>query len=371
MSTQTIGVDLRGLSHGVQTGVGAYAKGLLQAIFAQDTKHQYIIFDNHLGACQPPDWVSDRVTTVHTRYPNKVLGASFYSVSRPYIDRIIERRAASLDYLFSPNINMTSVSPNTKHILTIHDLSFEHYPTYFSWKQRAWHAAARPKKQCEQAYAIVTPSAFTRSDVIETYGIPQNQVHVVSPGISQPTVSQERIDRVKKTYNLPERFVFFLGTIEPRKNIQSLVEAFGLLNRKNEQLIIAGASGWKNKRLLSLINDTPGVRYIGYVRAEEKQALYSLATLMVYPSMYEGFGFPLLEAMAAGAPVITSHHGSLSEVAADAAYYVQPRNVSEIATAIQTLLDNHSLRQQYVSKGYERVQQFSWERAASQWLSCL
>jgi glycosyltransferase involved in cell wall biosynthesis len=137
------------------------------------------------------------------------------------------------------------------------------------------------------------------------------------------------------------------------------------------ELVLAGASGWKSRTIMEAVERTPGVRYVGYIDRQDKAALYALADLFVYPSLYEGFGFPVLESMVAGTPVVTSNRSSLGEVAGDAAYYVDPMNTDDIARAMERLLGNTELRNMCIERGLTRVKKFHWRTAAEQFLSIL
>ena len=166
----------------------------------------------------------------------------------------------------------------------------------------------------------------------------------------------------------------FLGTVEPRKNILSLIDAFkkfSELSTINYELLIAGARGWKCESIMKAIDETEGVRYIGYVDPEDKSALYELADLFVYPSLYEGFGFPVLEAFVSSTPVVTSNRSSLPEVSDGAAYLVNPYNVSEIQNGMRLILSDHTFQQRLSVMGKERVGEFSWDVAAKKFLEII
>ena len=287
--------------------------------------------------------------------------------------RIGSRDDSRLDVFFSPNLNFTSISQNVKHVLTIHDLSFEIVPDCFSAKQRLWHKIVNPKKQCERADIILTPSENTRKDVVELYGIDEKKVRVLKPGLSANFLKLETGNwklGIKEKYDLPEKYILFLGAIEPRKNVIGIIEAFrkSKLITDHWSLIIAGPTGWKSGEILRAIDGTDKIRYIGYIPAGDKPALYALADVFVYPSLYEGFGFPVLEAMASGTPVITSNRSSLPEVAGDAAYLVNPYNVSEIARAMELVATDSRLREMFVERGKLRAREFDWKRTADTFL---
>jgi len=290
----------------------------------------------------------------------------------PRVDRLCARKAGipALDIWISPNLNFTALSKNIRSLLIIHDLSFEIMPETFSWKRRLWHWVLQPKKQCRRADIIITPSHHTKQDVARIYGKDEAAIHVVPPGVSD-TSAHTPAQEVKKKYHLPDTYFFYLGTIEPRKNILGMLEAFSSL-KKNEpaledvELIIAGAHGWKYEDIRQAIETTDNVRYIGYVPNADKRALFACARACVYPSLYEGFGLPVLEAMAAGTPVITSNRSSLPEVAADAAYLVNPYNTEEITAAMKALAMNDALHAWYRARVKERAALFTWEKSMQQ-----
>ena len=408
-----IGIDVRCLMNPIRTGVGEYTCELLNALFSIDRENQYFLFYNSYAdvSMHVRLWNQENVQYVETRWPNKIFSASQVLFGLPKLDHVVchceervsERRGnlvdtraehcsgdrhdpirigsrddSFVDIFFSPNLNFTSISRDTKHILTIHDLSFEIVPGCYSPKQRLWHKAVNPKKQCERAGVILTPSENTARDVIELYGISPNKVHVLHPGLSQIFSDQGSVisdrETVKRKYNLPEKFMLFLGTVEPRKNIAGVIEAYKKarsLLPAPWSLIIAGPKGWKSDEILHAIDGTGKIRYIGYVDSADKPALYALADVFVYPSLYEGFGFPVLEAMASGTPVITSNRSSLPEVASDAAYLVNPYNVSEIARAMELAATDSRLREMFVERGKERARQFGWKKTAGDFLEII
>ncbi|MBI4426983.1 MAG: glycosyltransferase family 4 protein [Candidatus Magasanikbacteria bacterium] len=381
-----VGVDIRCLMEKERTGVGEYAFGLLDAVFRIDKENQYFLFYNsHKDVSEVlPKWEYPNVRYVRTRWPNKIFNV-FLLLGLVKLNKLIERRLKDykikkLDCFFSPNLNFTSLTPKTKFFLTIHDLSFEFLPECYTLKQRLWHKLLRPKKQCQQANIIFTPSESTRRDVASRYFVAEKKVLILRPGLSA-TMTQNTDNRmqVREKYDLPEKFILFLGTIEPRKNVEAAISAFQnihtLTHLHTYTLVIAGARGWKNENVMRVIADTPNVRYIDYVAEEDRPALYRLASLFVYPSLYEGFGLPVLEAMACGTPIITSNRSSLPEVGGDAVCYVNPANVAELSWAMERVLcddelgiKNYELR---VARQKECVERFDWGRSAGQFLNYL
>src|SRR3989338_6939853 len=184
-----IGVDIRCFISPFRTGVGEYTHELLDALFKIDQINQYFLFYNSAKEkLEIGNWkLGGNVYCVRTKWPNKLLNSSLRFFHQPRFDRVTsyELRVTGIDVWFSPNLNFTALSKNTKHVLTIHDLSFEHFQDCYSSKRRLWHRALNPKRQCEQADIILTPSENTRRDVVETYGIPEEKVRCIYPGLSE------------------------------------------------------------------------------------------------------------------------------------------------------------------------------------------
>ncbi len=381
-----IGIDIRVLMSSVRTGVGEYTYELLNALFQTDQTNQYFLFYNSYSDVSAvlPKWNVSNVHFVESRWPNKFLNAAQVLFGRPFIDRLNlafvpssgrgESGILNLDYFFSPNLNFTSLSSGTKHILTIHDLSFELFPQCYSWKRRMWHWVLRPKRQCERAHLILVPSENTKRDVVNVYGIDEKKVRVVRPGVTKSDEVRSTSDELRAKYTLPGNFFLFLATIEPRKNIVGIIEGYEEYRKKRNDpmdLIIAGPLGWKTREILNKMKQVSGVRYIGYVAPEDKEALYRAASAFVYPSLYEGFGFPVLEAFAADTPVLTSNRSSLPEVAGEAGYLVDPYAANEIALGLERLGHDRVVREWFVHKGKEQVKKFDWKQTAQDWLKSI
>jgi len=386
-----IGIDIRCLMDKQRTGVGEYTYNLLNALFECNNtdgeidnadKNQYFLFYNSSSDVSKliPKWGGNNIHYVGTKWPNKLLNLlvwlKFIKLDNLVIKNCfkIYNLKFKIDTWFSPNLNFTNLSRGVKHIQTIHDLSFEILPECFTWKRRLWHWFLNPKKQCQKADLIVVPSENTRRDIINKFQISNFKFQILRPGLSEKfkANSSQPIDVVKEKYNLPEKFILFLGTLEPRKNIKTIIEAFinSKLLASGYELILAGSLGWKNKKLLKLIQSTPGVKYIGYVDDKDKPALYKLCELFIFPSLYEGFGLPVLEAMACGTPVITSNRSSLPEVGGEAVCLVNPYNVEEIAEAMNNILKNKELIELMVVKLKTKAESFNWEKTAYEFLNC-
>ncbi|MHC1749551.1 MAG: glycosyltransferase family 4 protein [Cellulosilyticaceae bacterium] len=263
-----------------------------------------------------------------------------------------------------------------KVIATIHDLTFERYPETMDQKN-----LTRLKKNVnysiERADKIVTISESSKQDIIKYLKVDGSKIEIIYPGVDKVVFGQEyaqrQINYVKDKYHLPDKYILYMGTIEPRKNIGAIIEAFAQLKKdnddriKNIKLVLAGKKGWLYEsifdkvRTLNLEND---VVFTDYVEDQDKAIIYQLAKIFIFPSLYEGFGIPALEAMAAGVPVITSNSSSLPEVVGTAGILVEPKDFKGIAEAMCNILNDESLAKEMIAKGYEQVKKFSWDESA-------
>lgn len=259
-------------------------------------------------------------------------------------------------------------------VITVLDLGFLHYPEAFKRGKRAylqWMTYLSVKR----ARRVIAISENTRRDIIARYGVPPERVKTVYCGVDQrfqPLPGKE-IAAFRRRKGLPERLILFLGTIEPRKNVASLIAAYArLLERAPAKtadlaLVIAGAKGWFYDDILAQIEALGLAQRVlmpGYVRETEKPMWYNAATCFCYPSLYEGFGLPPLEAMACGIPVVTSDRSSLPEVVGDAAQMVSPLDIEALTAALHRLIADPSLCAEYAQRGRTQAKRFSWEQAA-------
>ena len=376
-----IGIDMRALAQGRSSGVEEYVKQLLSAVFSIDHTNEYILFFNAWKNVQPDlRWVEEfpNVSVRRFHIPNKLLNFFLWYAHFPKLDKLM----GGVDIFFMPNINFGRVSSRAKFLLTVHDLSFEHYAQTFSLKRRAWHFFVNPKALCTAADGIIAVSDATHDDLQETYGISANKVSTIHSAVPARYRVIDRNDislfSVREKYNVPYKFILSLSTIEPRKNIVSIIRAYAALRDRGQKelaqykLVIAGERGWKWRAIEEEIVRSPyseDILRIGFIADEDKPALYNLASLFVYPSFYEGFGFPPLEAMQCGTPVITSNASSLPEIVGDAAIMIDPDRPDELYRAMKEILLNQNLHTHLRTKGMERARQFSWHKSAEQFLA--
>lgn len=378
-----IGIDIRCLVDGKRTGVEEYTLGLLEHVFEMDQRNEYILFLNSFHAPKFDLNFFSRFPNVKVkifRIPNKLLNLFFWYFGWPHVDKMI----GGVDIFFMPNINFIGLSKEAKLVLTMHDLSFEYFPHFFSTKRRLWHSFINPKRLCKRAHRVIAVSDSTRQDVIMKYGIKPEKVARIYNGTPDAFKVADRNDisllKIKDKYHLPFSFIFFLGTIEPRKNIVSIARAFDQLKKMNHpelskyKLVISGAKGWKTESIFRELRNaqyTKDMIYTDRISNEEKPAIYNLASVFVYPSFFEGFGLPPLEAMKCGVPVISSNISSLPEVVGDAGVMIDPERPDELFEALKSVLLDRELSQRLSEKGPRRACMFNWRSAAREFLEVI
>jgi glycosyltransferase involved in cell wall biosynthesis len=261
-------------------------------------------------------------------------------------------------------------------VVTIHDMSLTMFPKYHP-PRRVLLNRPLVDVAARRADAIITVSESAKRDIVRLYGSQAERIHVVHEAAApsfQPIRDQRALDRVRQRYELAERFVLYVGTIEPRKNLPKLIEGFARRRNSGEiphQLVCAGPYGWLSRDIEDLIDRLQieqSVRFTGYVPFDDLAALYSLAEMFVFPSLYEGFGLPVIEAMACGTPVITGHVAALTEVGGSAVEHVGHLDADSLGDAMVRLASDPRRREELTSLGLQRARAFSWQRAARETL---
>jgi glycosyltransferase involved in cell wall biosynthesis len=365
-----ITIDLRSLSSGTVSGVENYCLNMVENLLVLDKKNQYTLFYNGFFKGDLPDFHYINSRTKISRWPNKLLNVGLKT------GRInFEKLTGQPDWLFMPNLNQFNIGPNTKLAITVHDLSPVVTPEFYDLKRRVWHKFLNYKKAFNRADLLFAVSEYTKNDLIKIFGINPDKIKVVYPGIDHNvfktgiSVNDQRL--VRNIYGLPGEYVLFLGTIEPRKNLSTLIKAFERIKHK-ASLVIAGRPGWKYRSDFKLIQRSvkfAKIKYVGYVSEEHKPGLIKLASVLIYPSFYEGFGFQALEAMALGTPVIASQVTSLPEVVGNSGLLINPYEVASLAQAMDMVLTENKFTDNLVNRGFEQASKFNWRASASQTLS--
>ncbi len=281
-------------------------------------------------------------------------------------------RRAKIDLLHALAFVAPMAAP-CPYVVTVYDLSFLRYPEAFRPFNR-WYLSRGTARSVKQAKAVIAISESTRQDVIKLLGVPPERVHTVHCGADAaycPLPAAE-VEAFKSARQLPDTFILYLGTLEPRKNVDGLIRAYARWQNHEPDaplLIIAGGKGWYTQQIFELVeslNLTDSVRFPGYIPQEEMTLWYNAATLFVYPSHFEGFGLPVLEAMACGTPVITSTESSLPEITGTegVARLVNPADEKALAASMAEVMANADLRAAMAQKGLERAAAFTWEKTA-------
>lgn len=364
-----IAIDVRALMEDRHSGVQEYTIQIINGLLAVAPQHEYVLFYNSARSVRLPSF-SGEVHEVGLSYPNKVFNAFQWALSWPRWDRFLP----DVDCVFVPSLRLVPLSFDIPLVTTVHDLSFEMFPEFLDRRRKLWHRLMRPYDLLHRSSGLIAVSEHTASDVEALYDVDPAKISVVYSGVADRwDTSVEAQARVKKTHDLPDRFVLFLGTLEPRKNVSSIVRAFeAIADRVPQDLVIAGGHGWLDQEVVSLVTNSPHasrIHMIGFVDEEDKPALYRLADVFVYPSLYEGFGFPPLEALLSQTPVVASHNSSLPEVVGQWATMINPYDTAEIALVLEELLLDVSNVPDEVPTAIR--EKFSWRQAALSTVSVL
>jgi len=366
-----------------KTGIGYYTQHLATQFKRIAPQHSYflsdVLFPVKIG--KSPCFFNTLPLEGDLTQEHKLLRVfrapfPFITLTRLFLAIVsrITGKALSLDdadIFFGTNFRGV-FGPSFKTVLTVHDMSFEYFPEAVDDRTLAYLREELPAA-VRKADLIIADSENTKRDIIRFLAVPELKVRVVYLGVDEmfrPITDHRQRSEVRQRYSLPERFILFVGTLQPRKNLMGLVRAFAALNSGSDfphLLVIAGGVGWKNEGLRELIMElglAEKVHFTGYVVEADLPVLYNLAEVFVLPSLYEGFGLPVIEAMACGVPVLTSVTSCLPEVAGDAALLVDPHSVEDMAAGLRRLLVDGKLRERCIARGFERARLFTWERSA-------
>jgi len=357
-------------------GIGRYTRNLIRALAGLDSESQYTLFV--AGGWGTGDGLGPWPGNFRMRsipLTDRVVNIIWQRIRFPLPVQVFTGR---IDLFHSPDFVLPPVR-RTPALLTVHDLSFLRVPECFVPGFRGYLEGA-VSRGVRRADHILADSESTRSDLIELMAVSPDRTTVVYPGIEARFTRIEdakALARVRRRYQLPGRFVLGLGTLQPRKNFEGLIHAFGQLvgggSRRQEladlHLVICGGQGWLSEGLPDWATHhglSERVHFPGYVRDEDLPALYSLASVFAFPSFYEGFGLPVLEAMACGTPVVAANNSSLPEVVGEAGLLVDAGSADQLAHALHRLLTESDLAVELTSRGRAHAAKFTWERAATE-----
>jgi len=359
-------------AHSVGTGLGgneSYAANLIEALAQIDQTNLYTLYVTRKEAV-------DRFTN---RWPNFSVRRTVPHTPLVRIPLVLsaELRRQPVDVL---HVQFTAppLSP-CPVVVSIHDLSFEHLPDTFKWKSRN-QLKATVRRSARAAARVIALSEHARRDIVETYAIAPEVIRAIPLAASdhfRPVTDEGELQRVRHTYGIEGEYILSVGAIQPRKNLGRLLAAYDRLRWTTPKvnlptLVLAGKCAWLYEETLRTIKElqlTESVVLTGYVPEKDLPALYSGAICFVYPSYFEGFGLPPLEAMKCGAPVITGDRTSLPEVVGDAGLMVDPFDVDALAAAIKRVISDSTLRAELTGKGIARAKLFDWNETARQTLT--
>lgn len=369
-----IGIDGKVLSPRAG-GIGTSAFNLVRSCIREAEKAYpqmtFVIFtgpQTNLDGIHGGNWrIDERFRTVQS----SVLRLLFY------IPRGIKAQRIELFHGFD-HIGVPLFSKRGRYVATIHDVIPLIWPQFVTRKHRLVVAAACRRIR-QQADLVIVPSDATREDVVRYLHIAPDRIAVVPWGCDerfQPRHNPERLAIVQQKYGLPASYFLCVGTLEPRKNVSALLKAYAIVREacrvEETKLVVAGRKGWLYAEIFATVQALglgQDVIFTDFIEDEDLPDLYRGARLLVFPSLYEGFGLPILEAMASGVPVVASHTSSMPEVAGDAALLIDPRKPPEIAAGISRVLTDDQLRRTLIQRGLARVQRYTWDAAAQKTLA--
>ena len=346
-----------------RVGSSVYCYELLKNLAKIDAKNNYEIF--------LPQSPTNDLPKATEAWKYKVLPSrKMWTITSLSLDLLKNR---SLDVFFTPT-HYLPIFASKKSVVSILDVSYFYFPELFKKKDliqlKKW-----TKYSAKKSAKILTISESSKSDIIKEYGVSEDKVRVIYPGISTNSAVNNKLkmEELEKKFGIKNKYILFVGTIQPRKNITRLIEAYSKID-SDVNLVIVGRRGWHYEEIFKApekYNVKDKVLFLENVTDEELPALYKNAEFFILPSLYEGFGIPVLEAMNYGTPVITSNISSLPEVGGDAALYVDPNDTMDIAEKMKKLLGDKNLRSELIAKGKKQVEKFSWEKSARQTLEVL
>ncbi len=367
-----IGIDCRTILNpegGELAGVGHYTFNLVHQLIEQYPDVEFVLFFDARMSRQSVLQFSQANVRIKF-FPFSTYG-KFLPIAYSQLLVAASISRARLDIFHAP-ANIIPLGYRKPSVVTIHDLAIYHHPEWFP--SQMFSTRLLVPQSVKQARRIICVSEATKRDVMDVFGIVAEKISVVPEAADTATLPlHDQYDDVRAIYGLPERYVLFVGTLEPRKNIHVLLQAWHRLTTsqpevvKGVQLVLAGGVGYHGKEILTQIQSlslTDSIKHLGYIHHNHKVALLQQAAVFVFPSLYEGFGIPVLEAMQLGVPVVASNAGSIPEVAGSAAHLVDPQHIDGFVAGLQRVLTDRAYADDLRQRGKDQAEEFSWHLTA-------
>ena len=355
-----------------RVGSGQYCYELLISLHEIDKENNYIIY-------LPQDPTSDLPRESDSWHYKIIKGRTLWTLIA--LSRKLFFDKEKPDVFFSPTHYLPLYVP-CPSVMSILDVSYLHFPKLFK-KRDLYQLKLWGRYSIGKAKKIITISKSSKNDIIKAYNVSEDKVVVVYPGVKSETNSKIKMQNsklLKEKFGIDRDYILFVGTLQPRKNIEKLIEAFSRLKTKDLGLktdlglVIVGKKGWMYEDILNApkkFGITKRVKFLDSVTDEDLPSFYKNAICFALPSLYEGFGLPILEAMKYGCPVLTSNVSSLPEAGGEAALYCDPEDVDDIARNLESIIQNSELRKKLIEKGYQQIKKFSWEKTAKETLKII
>ena len=358
-----IGIDASRALRAQRTGTENYSLQLIRSLLALETEHKFRLY---VDRPPPPGLFGSGVEDCRVLRSPRLW---------THVRLSVEMAVSPPDVLFVP-AHVVPLIHSLRSVVTVHDLGYLRHPEAHTWTQRSYLNWST-RWSVGRSVRVIADSEATLSDLDQWLPGSADKSKVVHPGrdeLLREVTEADQLLRVHQRYGIRGRYLLHLGTLQPRKNLVRLVEAFSQLADQELYLVLAGKPGWLAEPILQRVADldlTDRVVFTGYVDEDDLAALHSAAVCFVFPSLYEGFGFPVLEAQACGTPVVASSRSSVPEVAGDGAILVDPEDTGAIAAAIERVLSSESVQSHLVARGFANLNRFSWRRCAEETLAVL
>ncbi len=375
-----IAIDIRALTDEHVTGVGVYTRQLVEALAELAPHDQFLLFASGSARVMSrlPNFKAANVQVIRVNIPNRLL---FFLMKLPFGPMLENFLPTQPDVWIFPKFNIFRTK--LPYFLTVHDLAFEIFPQFVTAKEKLHNRLADLQQVAKRAYGLLAVSSSTATDLEERWGISATKITVTPLGVNLElfTPREQPSDRTfRATYDLNRPYILALATQEPRKNLESVIEGYDIFRARGGRqlpLVLSGVEGWKTKLLQDRIQKSrfkDDILVLGYVPEKHKPALFRGSVCFVFPSFYEGFGLPALEAMACGIPVISSANSSLPEVIGSSGVLIDPFNVNDVASALHELIDEPegtTLRQNLTQRAVVQANNFNWKKTAEATLAAL